>query len=481
MISRLLLVLDDTGLLERLRTFLSRGDVIVESASGAEDLPARIARQMADLVLISRTFLPRSPFDTVRLLCALPDAPSIIILQPKADAEEEAGLLATGCDAVVLQELPVESIMGVVDTVLEKCCERRKGRLRDRPSFATPRLSDFVSASRPMRTFLHVVARVVASDVSLLLLGETGVGKERLARAIHAEGPRSQGPFVAVNCGALPESLLESELFGHAEGAFTGATRARRGWFELAHGGTIFLDEIGEMPLHLQVKLLRVLQEHEIQRVGSEKAITADVRVMAATNRDLEAEVEAGRFRRDLYYRLSVVTLTIPPLRERREDIPELVESYLTYLRARVGRPVTGIAADALEALTRYSWPGNVRELINVIERAMLLCEDEEVSLNDLPSPIRSTVMPIETDLLAQASMPSPDDVPHAWLERPLAEVREDLLRKFEHVYLVGLLRETGGRINETARRAGIRPRSLYDKMKHHGLRKEDFRRPLTR
>jgi len=482
MLIRVVLAVEDGALRRRLVTMLRKvEDVVLEPVAGGSHLWERALRRNCDVLVAAESAVPTPIATGMALAQEAPSSPAVIVLSPNEDASRHAELVAAGCDEVLYAGLPGGTLSAALEAILQK----RRGQAEQSIRFprlpAQPRLTDFISESPAMTAFLRTVQRVVASDTSLLILGETGVGKERLARAIHAEGPRLTGPFVAVNCGALPESLLESDLFGHEEGAFTGATRSRRGAFELAHRGVIFLDEIGEMPLHLQVKLLRVLQEHEIQRVGSEKAITADVRVMAATNRDLEAEVEAGRFRRDLYYRLSVVTLTIPPLRERREDIPELVESYLTYLRARVGRPVTGIAADALEALTRYSWPGNVRELINVIERAMLLCEDEEVSLNDLPSPIRSTVMPIETDLLAQASMPSPDDVPHAWLERPLAEVREDLLRKFEHVYLVGLLRETGGRINETARRAGIRPRSLYDKMKHHGLRKEDFRRPLTR
>jgi transcriptional regulator with PAS, ATPase and Fis domain len=215
------------------------------------------------------------------------------------------------------------------------------------------------------------------------------VGKERLARAIHAESRRSKGPFVAVNCAALSESLLESEPFGHEEGAFTGATRSHRGCFEIAHKGVIFLDEIGELPNHLQVKLLRALQDREITRVGSEQSFQVDVRMMAATNRDPREEVKTKRLREDLYYRLNVVTLTIPPLRQRSEDIPDIVASYLPWLRPRVGRDVTSIAPEALEALAHYSWPGNVRELINVIERAMLLCEGEQIRLADLPDTIR--------------------------------------------------------------------------------------------
>jgi len=318
---------------------------------------------------------------------------------------------------------------------------------------------------------------MVASDATLLILGETGVGKERLARAIHAESPRSTGPFVSVNCGALSETLLESELFGHEEGAFTGASRARRGWFELAHGGTIFLDEIGEMPRHLQVKLLSVLQTREIQRVGAESSVAIDVRVMAATNRDLAADVEAGQFRRDLYYRLSVVTLTIPPLAERREDIPTLVDGLLDHFRGEIPHDIQDVSPEAMEALRRYDWPGNVRELMNVVERAMLLSTDQLISLGDLPENISALAPSIEPKFPTPEAVEEESlSVPKAWLVQPLREARQKLLSEFERAYLAGLLEATGGRIGETARRAGIQPRSLFDKMRRLGLRKEDYR-----
>jgi DNA-binding NtrC family response regulator len=312
----------------------------------------------------------------------------------------------------------------------------------------------------------------------LLIMGETGVGKERLARAIHAEGPRSSGPFVAVNCGALPETLLESELFGHEEGAFTGASRARRGWFELSHDGTIFLDEIGEMPLHLQVKLLHVLQNHEVQRLGSERASAIDVRVIAATNRDLLTDVEEKLFRRDLYYRLGVINLSIPPLRERREDIPALVDDYISRFRTTIGREVTSISPDALQGLVNYSWPGNVRELINVIERAVLLCDGDTIRVADLPDGIADprTAAGITANKRALSFEVGSTSFPMQWLEKPIREVRQAVVFDVEKTYLSRLLELTSGHVGETARRAGIEPRSLFDKMRRYGLRKEDFR-----
>ncbi|HUW55008.1 MAG TPA: sigma-54 dependent transcriptional regulator [Planctomycetota bacterium] len=477
MITRVVLALDDGPRREELQGLLARPDVIVESVGKQRRLWERIGRQNADLIVVSRSLIPEPAFDTMQLLQNLPDSPGVVVLSGSDDPSEQAGLLAAGCDVVLHTGLSAREVRDALAVVLEKRREQREHELLARRTLAEPRLTDFVSSSLAMQTFMNVARRVVHTEVSLLILGETGVGKERLARAIHAESVRSKGPFVAVNCGALPEALLESELFGHEEGAFTGASRARRGWFELAHGGTIFLDEIGEMPLHLQVKLLRVLQEHAIQRVGSEKAITVDVRVMAATNRELEEEVGARRFRRDLYYRLGVVTLTIPPLRERREDIPELADSYIDYYSSRIGRSVTGIAPAALEALTGYSWPGNVRELINVIERAMLLCEGEEITLRDLPVSISGVGQGGVPGLVLHPGVETSDAIPQDWLEMPLSEVRRQVVDRFERAYLAGLLEATGGRIGETARRAGMRARSLYDKMKRHGLHKEDFRK----
>ena len=275
-----------------------------------------------------------------------------------------------------------------------------------------------------MQRFLALARRVVASDSALLILGETGVGKERVARAIHAESPRAAGPFLAVNCGALAESLLESELFGHEEGAFTGATRAHRGYFEIAHRGTIFLDEIGEMPRHVQVKLLRVLEDRHVLRVGGERPVKVDVRVMAATNRDLEADLASKRFRSDLYYRLAVVTLTLPSLRERREDIRPLVRHYVEYFRALLGRPVTGVSDQAMAALSAYDWPGNVRELINVMERAVLLAHGATLSEADLPPGIVSRAAKAGE---AVEGRPQADD---RWLDRTLAEALYDLMRR---------------------------------------------------
>jgi two-component system response regulator AtoC len=478
MLLRLLLAVEPAALHARLRRLLKEDDVVVKkSPAAAEPLIRELARENYDLVIISRSMLANSEQAVVSSISTLPESPEIIVVSDQDDSEDRARLLAAGCLLVLHAGVSNKALSEALSAVLSRCRNTVDQTIAAQQETRRPQLSDFVSASPAMQAFINVAKRVVSSDASLLITGETGVGKERLARAIHAEGPRSSGPFIAVNCGAFPETLLESELFGHEEGAFTGAARTRRGWFELAHCGTIFLDEIGEMPVHLQVKLLHVLQNHEVLRLGSEQSIEVDVRVIAATNRDLIAEIEERRFRRDLYYRLAVINLAIPPLRERREDIPALVDDYISRFRTTIGRDVSSIADDARLGLVNYSWPGNVRELINVIERAVLLCDGDTIGAADLPDGIAET--PTGNDLAAKKRSGVSETAfsfPEQWLEQPIREARQTVVAEFEKAYLTHLLELTSGRVGETARRAGIEPRSLFQKMRQLGLRKEDFR-----
>lgn len=456
---------------QRIRRLVARSDALLESVETPAKLWERLMRKSCDVVLGSRGFRPEDPeADKIRFMHELPDCPYSVLLLKRDDPAERARYLAMGIDMTLGLNLPDRQLKAALEGILKGCRERAARLIATRPRAAEPSLADFVSRSRVMQQFMTVAGKVAHGDSSLLILGETGVGKERLARAIHAESRRSKGPFIAINCAALSESILESELFGHEEGAFTGAVRSHRGCFELAHRGVIFLDEIGELPNHLQVKLLRVLQERVVTRVGSEVPFEVDVRVMAATNRDPREEISAKRLREDLYYRLNVVTLTVPPLRSRSEDIPDLVASYLTWLRPRVGRVVTSMATESMEALTRYAWPGNVRELINVIERAMLLCEGEQIRLIDLPDTIRS---PHDA---AANPVDEADLVGGTVFDKPLESARREMIERFERAYLTHHLKHCAGRVGDTAKRIGIEPRSLFDKMKRYGLRKEDFR-----
>ncbi len=395
----------------------------------------------------------------------------VVLFTEDFSAVRSAEYLASGVDVVLWSGLSSADIRGALSGALERWTSN-VGGWDSREMGWSPRASDFSSVSPTMQAFLQVVERVIPSMVPLLILGETGVGKEWLARSIHNGGPRRSGPFVAVNCGALPEGILESELFGHEEGAFTGAAGVRRGHFEVAHGGTVFLDEIGEMPPHAQVKLLRVLQDHTIQRLGGEKPIKTDIRVIAATNRDLQAEAQSGHFRRDLYYRLSVLTLTVPPLRERPEDIPALIDSYIEHFRNDINASIKGISDQAMQALIEYDWPGNVRELINVIERGMILCSGNEIDLQDLPVAIGNCPRVV----VSSDDNPSVIRIDEHVLNLSLPRARRRVLEQFEYVYLSYWLKKNNGQVSRAARKMGIRPRSLYDRMKKIGMDRGSFK-----
>ncbi len=470
---RILVLTRDRALHRRLRRLLDDADAVVRMPSVQQACWSMVRDTPCDVVMAGGAVLPEPAEETVATLAAQPNAPAIVVFWPDDDVDVLAALRAAGAEAALAASVPTDVLGQAVATILQRRRDDVARTVAARRSTSRPALQDFVSTSPAIQRFLKTVYRVVDSDAPLLITGETGVGKERLARAIHYESRRCDGPFLSVNCGAIPENLLESQLFGHEKGAFTGATRAQRGCFELAHQGTLFLDEISEMPFHLQVKFLHVLQDFTVRPVGGEQTIDVDVRVVAATNRDIDEEIRARRFREDLYYRLSVVSIRVPPLRERVSDIPALATSIVEDLGKRIGFRVAGIDSEAMEALTTYAWPGNVRELINVLERAMLLCELDHITLDDLPEDISGT----SRAAAGEARTPTdPDWLPDDWPERPLKEVREQAVERIERAYLAKLLALTGGRVGDTARRAGLEPRSLFNKMQRYGLRKEDFR-----
>ncbi|MGB5233685.1 MAG: sigma 54-interacting transcriptional regulator [Candidatus Macondimonas sp.] len=307
-----------------------------------------------------------------------------------------------------------------------------------------------ITRNAAMEDLLARAYRVASGDASVFIEGESGTGKELLAKAIHRASPRAAGPFIAVNCGAIPENLLESELFGHRRGAFTGAVQDHQGLFVSANEGTLFLDEIGDMPLPLQVKLLRVLQEREVRPVGAPRVIPVNVRIVSATHRTLEAEMKAGRFREDLYYRLNVVTLSLPPLNQRRDDIPLLAEYFRDLLAQRYQKPINGFSREAMEALMSADWTGNVRQLYNVVEQAVALS----------PGP------QIQAALLQDAIKDRIDDIV------PFADAR----RQFELDYLVGLLQMTRGNVTQAARLAGRNRTEFYKLMHRHALDPAQFK-----
>ncbi|GAB4333420.1 MAG: sigma-54 dependent transcriptional regulator [Desulfobulbaceae bacterium] len=471
MLLRIALAITNGSLEKNLADRLNGSDVHIECFGRSPRPIQRINQSCADVIVISESLLPRPVDSGISMLNNLPENPTTVLLHELDSSHEHAELMAAGADVVLFSGVPLDVLVEAIDATLHS---RRQLSQFERGMSRTvqPKLSDFESSSEAMQIFINDVKQVAPSDSTLLILGETGVGKEHLAKAIHAESLRAGGPFIALNTAALPEQLLESELFGHVRGSFTGATRSRRGAFEQAHGGTIFLDEIGEMPLHLQTKLLRVLQDYEVRPVGSDMTIWVDVRVIAATNRDLENEVASGNFRKDLFYRLSVMTLTIPPLRERRDDIAALARRFLNYFRYKIGRDITHITEETLHALYSYDWPGNVRELMNVIERAILISKGREITLQDLPSVFHRGIA------IADGRPENIDVIPDTWRNMTLPEVSGEILSQVEKLYLHMVLTETAGRIKTAAKRAGIHQRALYNKMKKYGLRKEDYKVP---
>jgi len=483
MVVHVLVVSVDAQLRQRLMRVLRTLEEVRPTGDPPDQLWDHLNRGDVDLVLVDAMSLSRQPGAVVGAIRKLPEQPEVVALTNREDANLRSSLLAAGCLAVLFTGLEDSSLRETLSSLVKRRLRELMRQIGADRSQQRASLSDFISESPTMQQFMVLARRVINSDSSLLLLGETGVGKERLANAIHHEGPRNAGPFLCLNCAALPETLLESELFGHEKGAFTGATRTRRGYFEMAHGGTIFLDEIAELPPHLQVKLLRVLEDRSIQRLGGETLLRVDVRLMAATNRDLEAEIAAGRFRTDLYFRLAVVTLWLPPLRERREDIPGLVASYLEHFGPILGGQVRTLKPRALEALVNYDWPGNVRELINVIERSTLLATSDEIDLVDLPPSIAVAAHAgAQAEAVGKAGDTSASTTAHkdaaqSWRGLPLLAARDRVLIDFHRQYLGWLLAENDGRIGDTAKAAGINVRTLYQLMKRYGLRKEDYRR----
>lgn len=429
----ILIVDDDPTLLRLLGILLREEGFGVLAAESGEQALAMLAAQKPDLVL---TDLRMGGMDGLALFDAVrrsyPMLP-VIILTAHGTIPEAVDATRRGVFGFITKPYEAKTLLAEV----------RKALATNAPATEAGD-SPVITRSPRMQAVLDEARVVAATDASVLILGDTGSGKELLAQTIHDWSSRREAPFVAVNCGAIPEQLLESELFGHVKGAFTGATRDHPGLFKSAQGGTVFLDEIGDMPLPLQVKLLRVLQEREVRPVGATRAVPVDVRLISATHRKLEDEIAAKRFREDLYYRLNVVTLTLPPLAERREDIPLLAGHFLATLAAKYRKPINGFAAEGMDLLTKSAWPGNVRQLFNVVEKCVALCT----------TPI----------------------VPLALIERALNKPGEDIAsfdearRGFERDYLVQLLKLTGGNVSQAARIAKRNRSDFYTLLNRHEI-----------
>ncbi len=386
--SQILVIDDEPSNREALSLLLNGAGYRVQSAESGEEALA-ILKQTPFEVVITDLFLPGvSGIDILKKIKVDSPYTNVILITGQASAETAVEAMKEGAFDYITKPFNFEELKVQVSKALEKSrlvAENLYLRQQLRGKY---KFDKMIGNSLAMQQVFSRMEKIVQTDSTILILGESGTGKELVAKAIHYNGSRKDKPFIAINCGAIPADLLESELFGHMRGSFTGATADKPGKFELANNGTIFLDEIGTMPMHLQMKLLRVLQEHEVERIGSGKKTNLNVRVISATNADLEGQVKKGVFREDLYYRLNVIPILLPPLRERREDIPLLARHFLQKSCKEMKRPLMGLSPAAILALETYDWPGNVREMENVIERTVALTDGETIEKSDLPTAI---------------------------------------------------------------------------------------------
>jgi DNA-binding NtrC family response regulator len=426
-----------------------------ESAAAAR---AAIAGESPDLILLDMVMPGEDGLSFLRWMREHDVETPVLVVSALDSAKTAVEALHSGAADYIVKGYDIEELRKRVGNILQLAeLGAENARLR-RELVADGQFGRMLGASAPMRRVFELADRVAAADATVLILGESGTGKDLLAQEIHDRSPRAGTAFVAVNCAALPENLIESELFGYERGAFTGAAQQRKGKFELASGGTIFLDEIGDMNPVTQAKVLRVLENRQIERLGGSHSIDVDVRVISATHRDLPAEIAAGKFRQDLYYRLRVVTLELPALREHREDIPLLVEAFLAQFGARHNRTLR-MSRAALDMMCPYEWPGNVRELRNAVERSVVLCRGDEIMTSDLPEEIREGKRPPEVANSGGDGFLGESDFREA-------------KRQFEIVYLKRKLEEHRWNVSKTAAVVGLHRQSLQEKLRELGIQR---------
>lgn len=448
---RVLVVDDDTAHRTMLRTLVGGWGYDIQEADDGEAAIAAVREGPVDLVLMDIRMVRVSGIEALEQIKTINPAIPIVLMTAYASVEMAVDALKKGAYDYLTKPLDFDKLRLTLDRALEHIrlkAENRQLKQQLAGDFHSP---DIIGNSPLMVRLMETVAQVAVSEATVMVTGESGTGKELVAAAIHHNSPRKAGPFVKVNCAAITESLLESELFGHEKGAFTGAERRKEGRFVQADGGSLFMDEVGEMPVAMQVKLLRVLQERELTRVGGEQVIPVDVRLIVATNRDLAQMVAAGTFREDLYYRLNVVELNTPPLRDRREDIPLLAAHFLARFAEKNRKSVDSFSPRAMDLLIRHPWPGNVRELMNTIERAVVLARSDCLDVQDF-SPLAHLQQEAEG---LNAGVVFPADVP---------------LDRIEQEAILSTLASAGGNKSEAARRLGITRKTLREKLKKYDL-----------
>jgi len=452
---KILVVDDESKIRDHFSEFLGKEGFDIDTAENGQVAIKKIDESFYDVVLIDLN-MPKVDGMTVLRHLVENEPESIgIILTGYASVRNAVEAMKAGAFDYLAKPAKIEEVLIVIRRAIEFRDLRRENYALKRQLKKKYKFKNFIGDTPSMNKVFRTIEKVADTDSTILILGESGTGKELVARAIHYHSARRDKPLIPVNCGAIPEELLESELFGHEKGAFTNAIRTRIGRFEMANGGTIFLDEIAEMSPHLQVKLLRVLQEQEFERLGGTRTIRCDVRIIAATNKNLEQAVEKGKFREDLYFRLNVIPIQLPPLRERKNDIPLLVNHFLEQMNKAKNKKIRGMEKEVLEALEAYDWPGNVRELENVIERMVILADGEYITVSDLPEKIAAhrrrpdisvTELPEEGVSLSQA------------------------VNQYERQLIISALEKTGWVKNRAAKLLRMNRTTLVEKIKKQGI-----------
>ncbi len=460
--TRILVIDDQVSHCDLMRSVLNRANYTVDSADSGAQALERMQTGAYGLIVTDQQMPGMSGLELLHELHVRhPDLPVIIVTAHGTVATAVDAMKAGAADFIKKPFTPEELLL-VVRRVLDRQELVEEVRtLRERVG-APYRFDRIISKSPKMKDIFEMIRNLAYLDTTVLITGETGTGKELIAHALHVNSQRRDQRFVRINCGALTESLLESELFGHERGAFSGALQACRGKCEYAAGGTLLLDEIGEVSPAMQVKLLRVLQEKEIQRVGGNETIAVDVRILATTNRDLEQAIATGTFRSDLFYRLNVVRIQVPPLRSRMEDVPLLADHFLKQFTEKSARGLTGFSSDAMNALLNYDWPGNVRELANVVERGAVMSAGPLLTHVDIPG---------------RATTASGDKLPCFDLKLAFKDGRQKVIADFERAYLIECLKNFKGNIAQSAQHCGIDTKTFYRKMQDSGLDKRDFKK----
>ncbi len=455
---RILAVDDEEDMLEVIQETLARPGLAVITEKDASRALVRLGSESFDLLLVDLRMPGMDGLSLLRAALAKDAGLTVVVITAFPTVDTAIDAMRHGAFDYVTKPFDPDHLRAVVDRALAQRRLEWENRFLRRQLSGGAVYQGMIGRSEVMRRVFDLVEKVAPTETNVLILGESGTGKELVARAIHARSRRASAHFVPVDCGALPEAILESELFGHEKGAFTGAANRTPGLLEFADGGTFFLDEVCELPLQLQATFLRTLQERQFRRVGGLELLGTDVRVVAATNRLIEQEVLAHRFREDLFYRLNVVKIELPPLRSRVEDVPVLVSHFLEQFGRAAERPVRGIAPETMDLLLRYRWPGNIRELRNVIERAVSITGNKFLLPGDLPDALR--------DVQGGAG-PNPQGI--------FGHARAERMAAFEREYVTALLLSTHGNVTQAARLAGLARGSLHRLLRRHNLRSEDF------